>query len=119
MKGPHGYRCQPCATLSETQNREEEIRSRNTVDIEQVGVAQTCFLRSAAFQLSVRNTVDRAARRDGSPRILPAALPDRLDVDDLVEYIENREEHHRKTTLEQYRKLPVEAGVEFDARYML
>ena len=43
----------------------------------------------------------------------------RRDVDDLIEYIKNQEEHHRKTTFEEeYRKLLLEAGIEFDARYL-
>ncbi len=42
------------------------------------------------------------------------------DIDDLIEYIKGQEEHHRKTTFEEeYRKLLVEAGIEFDERYML
>ncbi len=43
----------------------------------------------------------------------------RRDIDDLIEYIKRQEEHHRKTTFEEeYRKLLLEAGVEFDPRYL-
>jgi putative transposase len=43
----------------------------------------------------------------------------RRDVEDLIEYIKRQEEHHRKTTFgEEYRKLLLEAGIEFDARYL-
>jgi len=42
------------------------------------------------------------------------------DLDDLIEYIKGQEEHHRKTTFEEeYRKLLLEAGIQFDERYML
>ena len=42
------------------------------------------------------------------------------DIDDLIEYIKGQEEHHRKTTFEEeYRKLLVDAGIEFDERDML
>ena len=42
------------------------------------------------------------------------------DIDDLIEYIKGQEEHHRRTTFqEEYRKLLLEAGIEFDERYML
>jgi REP element-mobilizing transposase RayT len=42
------------------------------------------------------------------------------DLDDLIEYIKGQEEHHRKTTFEEeYRKLLVDAGIEFDERDML
>ncbi len=38
----------------------------------------------------------------------------------LIEYIKAQEEHHRKFRFaEEYRKLLVEAGAEFDERYML
>jgi len=41
-------------------------------------------------------------------------------IPDLIEYIKGQEEHHRRTTFaEELRKLLVEAGVEFDERYML
>ena len=37
----------------------------------------------------------------------------------LIEYIKGQGEHHKRTTFaEEYRKLLVEAGVEFDERYM-
>ena len=43
----------------------------------------------------------------------------RRDIDDLSEYIQTQEDHHRKVTFEQeYRRLLLEAGVEFDARYL-
>jgi putative transposase len=46
-------------------------------------------------------------------------LPARHDHDRLIEYIKRQEEHHRKTTFqEEYRKLLVEAGIEFDERYL-
>jgi REP element-mobilizing transposase RayT len=42
------------------------------------------------------------------------------DLDGLIEYIKAQEEHHRRTTFaEEYRKLLIEAGIEFDERYML
>lgn len=38
----------------------------------------------------------------------------------LIEYIKGQEHHHRKVKFqEEYRKLLLEAGVEFDERYML
>ena len=41
-------------------------------------------------------------------------------VPQLLTYIRGQEEHHRKTTFaEEYRKLPLEAGIQFDERYML
>src|SRR6516164_3083974 len=41
------------------------------------------------------------------------------DIDDLIEYIKRQEEHHRKTTFEEeYRKLLLQAGIQFDERYM-
>jgi REP element-mobilizing transposase RayT len=44
----------------------------------------------------------------------------RRDINDLIEYVKRQEEHHRKTTFEEeYRKLLLEAGIEFDERYML
>jgi hypothetical protein len=44
----------------------------------------------------------------------------RRDVDGLIEYIKGQEENHRRTTFEEeYRKLLLDAGVEFDERYML
>jgi REP element-mobilizing transposase RayT len=42
------------------------------------------------------------------------------EVDALIEYIKGQAEHHRRTTFaEEYRKLLVEAGIEFDERYIL
>ena len=42
------------------------------------------------------------------------------EIDGLIEYIKGQEEHHRRTTFgEEYRKLLVEAGIEFDERYLL
>jgi REP element-mobilizing transposase RayT len=42
------------------------------------------------------------------------------EIDALIEYIKGQAEHHRRTTFaEEYRKLLVEAGVEFDERYIL
>ncbi len=44
----------------------------------------------------------------------------RRDRDGLIEYIKRQEEHHRRITFEEeYRKLLVEAGIEFDERYLL
>jgi REP element-mobilizing transposase RayT len=44
----------------------------------------------------------------------------RRNIDDLIEYIRGQEEHHRKTRFEEeYRKLLLEAGTQFDERYML
>ena len=38
----------------------------------------------------------------------------------LIEYIKGQEEHHRRTSFaEEYRKLLVEAGIEFDERYVM
>ena len=42
------------------------------------------------------------------------------EIDALIEYIKGQAEHHRRTTFaEEYRKLLVEAGIEFDERYIL
>jgi putative transposase len=42
------------------------------------------------------------------------------DLDGLIEYIKRQAEHHRKTTFEEeYRKLLLDAGIQFDERYML
>jgi hypothetical protein len=42
------------------------------------------------------------------------------EIDGLIEYITGQEEHHRRTTFgEEYRQLLVEAGIEFDERYLL
>jgi REP element-mobilizing transposase RayT len=42
------------------------------------------------------------------------------EIDGLIEYIKGQEEHHRRTTFaEELRKFLVEAGIEFDERYML
>ena len=42
------------------------------------------------------------------------------EIAGLIEYIKGQEQHHRKMEFEEeYRKLLVEAGVEFDERYML
>jgi REP element-mobilizing transposase RayT len=44
----------------------------------------------------------------------------RGDRNHLVEYIKMQEKHHRRTTFEEeYRRLLVEAGIEFDERYLL
>jgi len=41
------------------------------------------------------------------------------DLPRLIEYIKGQEEHHRRTTFaEEYRKLLLEAGIEFDERYI-
>ena len=41
-------------------------------------------------------------------------------IDALIEYIKGQVEHHKRTTFaEEYRKLLVEAGIEFDERYIL
>ena len=43
----------------------------------------------------------------------------RRETDRLIEHITTQEEHHRKVTFEkEYRKLLLEAGVEFDGRYL-
>jgi putative transposase len=40
--------------------------------------------------------------------------------DAVIEYIKKQEEHHRKTTFrDELRRLLVEAGVEFDEKYLL
>ena len=40
-------------------------------------------------------------------------------VDAVVAYIANQEEHHRTTTFqEEFRKLLAKSGVEFDERYV-
>jgi REP element-mobilizing transposase RayT len=42
------------------------------------------------------------------------------EIDGLIEYIKGQKEHHRRTTfVEEYRTLLLEAGIEFDERYML
>jgi hypothetical protein len=42
------------------------------------------------------------------------------EIDGLIEYIKGQEEHHRRTSFaEECRKLPEEAGIELDERYML
>jgi REP element-mobilizing transposase RayT len=44
----------------------------------------------------------------------------KLEIDPLIEYIKGQFEHHHRTTFaEEYRKLLVESGIEFDERYML
>jgi putative transposase len=44
----------------------------------------------------------------------------RRDRDGLIECIKRQEEHHRRITFEEeYRKLLIEAGIEFDERYLL
>jgi REP element-mobilizing transposase RayT len=44
----------------------------------------------------------------------------KAEIDRLIEYIKGQEEHPRRTSfVEEYRKLLEEAGMEFDARYML
>ena len=43
-----------------------------------------------------------------------------LDIPGLIEYIKKQEQHHRKVSFkDEYRKLLMEAGVEFDQRYLL
>ena len=43
----------------------------------------------------------------------------RQQIDPLIEYIKGQEEHHRHKTLsEELRTLLVEAGIEFDERYV-
>jgi REP element-mobilizing transposase RayT len=42
------------------------------------------------------------------------------DLDGLIRYIKRQEEHHRKATFEEeYRKLLLDAGIQYDERYML
>ena len=42
------------------------------------------------------------------------------EIDRLIEYIKGQEEHHRRTTfVEEYRKLLLEAAIEFEERYLL
>lgn len=42
------------------------------------------------------------------------------EIDALIGYIKGQTEHHRRTTFaEEYRKPLVEAGVEFDERYIM
>lgn len=42
------------------------------------------------------------------------------EKDALIEYIKNQEGHHRTTTFaDEYRRLLVEAGIEFDERYFV
>jgi REP element-mobilizing transposase RayT len=44
----------------------------------------------------------------------------KAQINALIEYIKGQEEHHRRTTFaEEYRKLLVEAGIEFDERYIM
>ncbi len=40
--------------------------------------------------------------------------------DNLINYVKNQEEHHRKKTfLEEYKELLIENGIEFDEKYLL
>ena len=42
------------------------------------------------------------------------------EIAGLIEYIKGQEQHHRKMKFEEeYRKLLMEAGIEFDERYLL
>jgi len=42
------------------------------------------------------------------------------ELDSLIEYIARQQEHHRRMNFEEeYRKLLVEAGINFDERYLL
>jgi REP element-mobilizing transposase RayT len=42
------------------------------------------------------------------------------EIAGLIEYIKSQEQHHRKVKFEEeYRKLLMEAGIEFDKRYLL
>ena len=42
------------------------------------------------------------------------------EIAGLIEYIKGQEQHHRKVKFEEeYRKLLMEAGIEFDERYLL
>ena len=42
------------------------------------------------------------------------------EIAGLIEYIKSQEQHHRKVKFEEeYRKLLMEAGIEFDERYLL
>jgi len=42
------------------------------------------------------------------------------EIAGLIEYIKSQEQHHRKVKFEEeYRKLLIEAGIEFDERYLL
>jgi REP element-mobilizing transposase RayT len=42
------------------------------------------------------------------------------EIDGLTEYIKDQEQHHRKVDFkEEYRKLLIESGIEFDERYLL
>lgn len=42
------------------------------------------------------------------------------EKDNLINYVKNQEEHHRKKTfIEEYKELLIEHGVEFDEKYLL
>ena len=42
------------------------------------------------------------------------------EKDRLIEYIKNQEKHHRKVSFrDEFRKLLIEAGIEFDEKYLL
>ena len=42
------------------------------------------------------------------------------EISGLIEYIKSQEQHHRKLNFrDEYRKLLIEAGIEFDERYLL
>ena len=44
----------------------------------------------------------------------------KAEISPLIEYIKGQAEHPKRTTFaEEYRKLSVEAGIEFDERFML
>jgi len=44
----------------------------------------------------------------------------KTEIDALIEYIKGQQEHHHKTSFaDEYRKLLLEAGIEFDERYVL
>ena len=44
----------------------------------------------------------------------------KYEIDPLIEYVKGQVEHYRRTSFaEEYRKLLVDAGIEFDERYVL
>ena len=43
-----------------------------------------------------------------------------MEKDMIIEYIKNQKEHHKKETFyDEYRRLLIENGIEFDEKYLL
>jgi len=40
-------------------------------------------------------------------------------IDNLIEYVKNQEEHHKKETfVDEYKRIMIEFGIEYDERYL-